>query len=116
MTGNFVNSSTARAIFAIVYSDSGSDVYYTISLPSSDEEKLSASISGLPSGLYNVSVFVVADDGLPFPRSATTPRSVSVMEGAHGKLLCVCTCNYKGNLVHVLGESVYTSEFQWLSN
>ena len=94
MTGNFVNGSTARAILAIVYSDSGSDVYYTISLPSSEEEKLSANISGLPSGLYNVPVFVVTDDGLPFLRSATTPRSVSVTEGVRGKQLSVCTCNY----------------------
>ena len=90
MTGNFVNGSTTRAILAVVYSDSGSDVYYTISPPSSEEEKLSTNISGLPSGLYNVSVFVVVDDGLPFPRSATTPRSVSLTEGVHGKaVVCV---------------------------
>ena len=115
MTGNFVNGSTTRAILAIVYSDSGSDVFYTISPPSSEQEKLLATISGLPSGLYNVSVFVVVDDGLPFLRSATTPRSVTVItEGVRGKLIIMCVHVTTREIWYLVNQYApnYASEFQ----
>ena len=92
MTGNFVNGSTARGILVIIYSASLSDIYYMFSPPFREEEKVTATVRGLLSGLYNVSVFVVEDSGLPFNRSATTPRNVSVIDGGHGEageLLCM---------------------------
>ena len=89
VTGSFINGSTATAILVIVYSDS--DVYYIFSSPSEEE----TNVRGLPSGLYNVSVFVVEENGLPFNRSATTPRSVSVMEGEHGEQSHACIYAWK---------------------
>ena len=88
LTGNFINGLAARAILAVVYSDSLSDsnVYYMFSPLSIKEEKLITNVSGLPSGMYSVSVFVVEDNGLPFNRSAATPRNVSVIDEGHGKL------------------------------
>ena len=81
MTGDFVNSSPATSILAIIYStDNRNDIYYTISSLSTEGETLVTNISSLPSGLYNVSVFVVEEEGLPFNRSASTPRSVLVGE------------------------------------
>ena len=79
ITGNFINGSTVTTVLVIVYSDS--DVYYMFSAPSEKE----TNISGLPFGLYKISVFVVEKNGLPFNRSAVIPRSVLVMEGERGK-------------------------------
>ena len=79
ITGNFIDGSTANSILVIIYSDSRSS--YMFSPPSNEEEKLMTRVTGLPSGQYNVSVFVVEENGLPFERSATKPRNVSVREG-----------------------------------
>ena len=86
VTGNFVDGSTTNAILVVVYSDRLSKAYYMFS-PPSNGDRLTTNLSGLPSGPYNVSVFVVEGSGLPYNRSATTPRSVSVMDGGCGKLL-----------------------------
>ena len=91
--GDFINGSTARTLLAVIYTNSGSDVYYMFSPMFSEEEKIIATISGIPSGMYNVSVFVVEDNRLPFNRSATTPRNVSVTDGGggRGKLLNIAS-------------------------
>ena len=81
MTGDFANSSLATSVLIIIYStDNCNDVYYTISSLSTEEETLVTNISGLPSGPYNVSVFVLEENGRPFNRSASTPRNVLVEE------------------------------------
>ena len=81
VTGDFINGSSATSVLAIIYStDNRNGVYYTISSLSTAEETLVTNISGLPSGSYNVSVFVLEENGLPFNRSASTPRSVLVGE------------------------------------
>ena len=81
VTGDFINGSSADSILAIIYStDNHNDIYYTISSLSTEGETLVTNISGLPSGPYNVSIFVLEEDGLPFNRSASTPRNVSVEE------------------------------------
>ena len=91
--GDFINRSTARTLLAVVYTNSGSDVYYMFSPMFNEEEKIMATISGISPGMYNVSVFAVEDNGLPFNRSATTPRNVSVTDGGggRGKLLNIAS-------------------------
>ena len=80
VTGDFINGSSTSSILVIIYStDNRNDVYYTISSLSTEGETLVTNI-GLPSGPYNVSVFVLEENGLPFNRSASTPRSVLVGE------------------------------------
>ena len=81
VTGDFINGSSTSSILVIIYStDNRNDVYYTISSPSTEGETLVTNISSVPSGPYNVSVFVLEENGLPFNRSASTPRSVLVGE------------------------------------
>ena len=81
VTGDFLSGSSATSVLIIIYStDNRSDVYYTISSLSTEGETLVTNISGLASGLYNISVFVLEENGLPFNRSASTPRNVLVEE------------------------------------
>ena len=76
VTGDFINGSSATSVLIIIYSTD--NVYYTIS--STEGETLVTNISSLPSGPYNVSVFVLEENGRPFNRSASTPRNVLVKE------------------------------------
>lgn len=124
VTGNFINGSTATAMLVIVYSDRLSDVYYMFSPSSSKQEKVMTIVTGLSSGLYNVSIFVVKENGLPFNRSATTPRSVSVTEGGRGKLIhyhCMYTCwccnleLYRANNPRTCGIASVSSDLRAVS-
>ena len=79
VTGDFIDGSSAIGILIIAYS-SDSNVYYQFisrsDLPMSD-------MSGLSGGLYKVSIFVMDDSGLPFSKSATVPRNVTICKGKH---------------------------------
>ena len=84
VAGNFIPGSRTNVILAIIYSETLGDVHYMFS-SQSVEDKIVANVRGLPHGVFNVSVFAVEDNGLPFNRSATTPRSVSVLGGTQGE-------------------------------
>ena len=77
MTGDFISGSSSVRILAIVYSNN-SNIHYQF-LPRS--ETPIAIASGLSNGQYEVSVFVIEESGLPFNRSAATPRNISLPEG-----------------------------------
>ena len=86
MTGGFISGSSATSILVIVYStDNRNDIYYVISPLSTEGETLVTNISGLATGLYNVPVFVLEENGLPFIRSASTPRSMLVGDNRGGE-------------------------------
>ena len=79
VTGDFISGSSAIGILSVVYSpDNESNIYYQF-IPHSDIPM--TIMSNLPDGQYKVSVFVVEENGLPFNKSATTPRNVSLVEG-----------------------------------
>ena len=84
VAGNFIPGSRTNVILVIIYSETLGDVHYMFS-SQSVEDKIVANIRGLPRGVFNVSVFVVEDNGLPFNRSATIPKSVSVLDGTQGE-------------------------------
>ena len=86
VTGDFISGSSATSVLITIYStDNRNDVYYTISSLSTEGETLVTNISSLPSGQYNVSVFVLEENDRPFNRSASTPRSVLVGENQGGE-------------------------------
>ena len=79
VTGDFISGSSAIGILSIVYSpNSDSNIHYWFT---SHSDIMTMTMSGLPGGHYKASVFVVDDSGLPFNRSATIPRNVSLCEG-----------------------------------
>ena len=61
----------------IVYSVSDdSSVYYNFVPREGEQQGVDAVVMGLPSGQYEVSVYVMEESGLPFHRAAATPKSV----------------------------------------
>ena len=73
MIGHFINESNATGVLVII--SSLKDVYYCLFIR--DQQKVTASVAGLPGGQYSISVFVV-ENGIPFERTATEPKLVVV--------------------------------------
>ena len=77
--GNFIDGSTATGMFLIVYSlTNESDIHYhAINKGNEQNNKLNISINvtGLAGTEYGISVFAL-ENGLPFPRVVTSPRTV----------------------------------------
>ena len=78
MTGDFINGSTATGLLNIVYSLINSSVVRYSFAPISIQHKIEDVILELPSDYYGVSVYIVLDNGLPFPRVAVRPSMVQV--------------------------------------
>ena len=79
MTGDFIPGSLAIGILIVVYSaDDESNIDYHFIHHSNVHT--TTSMTNVPSGQYKVSVFVVEGNGLPFNRSATIPRNISINE------------------------------------
>ena len=74
--GNFINESNATGVFVIIYSHNVEPVVY-YRLLKRDQQKVTASVAGLPGGQYGISLFVV-ENGLPLKTTATKPKLVVV--------------------------------------
>ena len=72
MTGDFIDGSTATGLLIIIYSANITE-YQLVQ----GRVNLEAVISGLLEGEYQVSVFVVNENGVPFSRAASTPKQVA---------------------------------------
>jgi hypothetical protein len=95
VTGDFIPDSSAIGILIVAYSaDSDTNIDYNFIHRSSIHT--TTSMSSLPSGQYEVSVFVMEGNGLPFNKSATAPRNVSLVEGSLHDLIIhnYGHCNY----------------------
>ena len=77
VAGDFIGGSLAIGILVIVYAND-SNIRYEF-IPRSEIPM--AFVTCLPDGRYEVSVFVVEENGSPFRRSAALPRNVSLLEG-----------------------------------
>ena len=78
VTGKFIDGSTATGVL-MIFINSEHVARYHVYNRNGDEMKVLSTISGLASGNYTVSVFVVEEGGLPFNRTATIPRTVTVI-------------------------------------
>ena len=82
VTGDIIPGSTSIGILIIVYSESlerDSNIYYTmIEHIKVQQPRMYPVMNGLPVDEYKVAVFVVEEDGKPFPRAAATPRTVRI--------------------------------------
>lgn len=82
VTGDIIPGSPSIGIFVIVYSESlenNSNIHYNmIEHTKVQQLRMYPVMTGLPVDEYKVVVFVVEEDGKPFPRAAATPRTVRI--------------------------------------
>ena len=77
MTGNFIDGSTAIGLLVIVYSlTDDTDIHYLSGQVY--DQMIEASVSGLTDSQYNVSIFVIEENGLPFSRVAVLPILIMI--------------------------------------
>ena len=78
--GNFIDGSTATGVLLIIYSlTNDSDIlYHAINKGNGQNNNISINVTGLIGTEYVVSVFAL-ENGLPFPRVVTLPRTVTVI-------------------------------------
>ena len=91
VSGVLVQGATAVGMVIIVYplDHVNLNVYYFEALETVVPNKITATVTGLSAGQYSVSVFVLEDNGLPFNRSASAPKNITVQNGK-GQIKCAC--------------------------
>ena len=76
MTGDFIDGSTATGLLIIIIG--GSEIHYQFMTREGSKLNVEGAMLGLAGGLYSISIFVVEENGLPFERVATRPRTTSL--------------------------------------
>ena len=79
MTGDFVNRSIATGVLAVIITES--QIFYDVVERGSNEQQLDDTIQGVVGGEHSISFFVMEESGLPFNRTASTPKVVTVENG-----------------------------------
>ena len=80
VTGNFIQGSTAIGVLIITI-NSSNDTQYHLYHRNGNNAQVEDTISGMAGGDHRVSAFVLERSGHPSNRSATTPKSVFVLNG-----------------------------------
>ena len=78
MTGDFINGSTATGVLAVFVDFSISEIFYHLIKRGDNEQHFNDTIQGVVGGEHSISLFVVEESGLPFSRTASMPRVVTV--------------------------------------
>ena len=94
MTGDFIPGSSSIGILLVVYpaDDESNNTMIKYHFVHRSNIYRTITMTNLPSGQYKVSVFVMEGNGLPFNRSATIPRNVSINERKLYILLLLQVC------------------------
>ena len=82
VSGYLLQHGTAGGLLVMLYSldlNKNNDRYFQIVRKSgTDNNSISAKYQGLNGGHYGVSVFILEENGLPFGRSAASPKIVDI--------------------------------------
>ena len=81
VTGDFINGSTASGVLAVFVDFFNSEMFYECIEPGNKKQQFASTIQGVVGGEYSISFFVVKESGLPFNRTALTPKVVTVENG-----------------------------------
>ncbi|MCG8626727.1 MAG: hypothetical protein MJE68_32590 [Proteobacteria bacterium] len=82
VTGYFIQGSTAIGVLIVtINSNTTNDTQYHLYHRNGYNAQVEDTILGLAGGDHRVSAFVLEQSGHPFSRTATTPKSVFVMNG-----------------------------------
>ena len=82
MTGYFIQGSSAIGVLIITINSSNGTQYHLYHR-NGNNIQVEDTISGLAGGHHRVSAFVLEQDGYPFNRTATTPKSLFVINGKY---------------------------------
>ena len=82
VTGDFINESTATGVLTVSVDFSTSEIFYHL-IKRGSEQQFSDTIQGVVGGEHSISFFVVEKSGLPFSRTASMPKVVTVKNGKH---------------------------------
>ena len=80
LIGDFINGSKATGVLAVVILSTSKVLYHLVQRERSGLH-VDGTIVNIMGGDQVVSVFVLEENGLPFTRTASTPKVVSVMHG-----------------------------------
>ena len=80
LTGNFISGSKATGVLAVIVLSTSKILYHFIQRESSGLH-VDDKIANVVGGDHVISIFIVEENGLPFNRTASTPRAVSVVQG-----------------------------------
>ena len=79
--GNFIPGSTAIGVLIIITSNSTNDTQYHLCHRNGNNMQVEDTISGVTGGHHKVSAFVFEESEYLVNRTATIPKSISVMNG-----------------------------------
>ena len=83
LSGYFINGSVGAGVLFILFSPHHDDnVLYINVLRIENQSRIQITVNGLIRTVYNISVYVLKESGLPFKRTSVKPRSVSI-EASH---------------------------------
>ena len=102
MTGDFIDGSTATGLLVIIVSYP--DIFYHLIERESSHLHVDSTIQGVIGGEHSISFFVVEDSGLPFNRTASIPKVVTVENGKNMAIVITCTKTLAGQPIHKRGR------------
>ena len=80
VTGNFIQGSAAIGVLIITINGTNGTQYHLYHR-NGNNAQVEDTISGLAGGYHKVSALILEQSGYPFNRTATTPKSVLVING-----------------------------------
>ena len=87
MTGDFINGSTATGVLAMFVDFSTSEIFYHLIKRGNNKQQFDGTIQGVVGGEHSISFFVVEESGLPFSRTASMPKVVTVESSKYNALI-----------------------------
>ena len=90
VTGDFIDGSTATGVLAVIITNE-SEIFYHFIERESNVVAFDGTIQGVVGGEQNISFFVVEESGLPFNRTASMPKIVTVENGKNNAIVITNT-------------------------
>ena len=93
VTGDFINGTTATGVLAVIISES--EIFYHFVERGNNEQYFDNTIQSAASGEHSISFFVVSffvveESGLPFSRTASMPKVVTIENGKSMAIVFTC--------------------------
>ena len=102
VTGDFIDGSTATGLLAVIVTES--EIFYHFVERESNVVAFDSTIQGVVGGEHNISFFVVEESGLPFNRTTSMPKIVTVENGKNNAIVITNTYTLLTDALLILGD------------